>query len=234
MRRRRPTLKFIAATTAMMWLATAIAATALWPVYESAAFLLMLAVTTVVASALAITGAVFRFPAHLVALSGLLAYVVLGVPLAVPGEARFALLPTLPGLADLGVGTIAGWKQLLTVTLPVGSYESLLVPAFVLVLGTELIGLSVALRSRVGELAVAAPVTLFLAGIIFGSTTAFFPVAAALALTATLLLWLIFFRWYRRRTSSRKYGWAGDAGGRVPGSPKTRSSSGRARSSPPG
>ena len=216
MRRRRPTLKFIAATTAMMWLATAIAATALWPVYESAAFLLMLAVTTVVASALAITGAVFRFPAHLVALSGLLAYVVLGVPLAVPGEARFALLPTLPGLADLGVGTIAGWKQLLTVTLPVGSYESLLVPAFVLVLGTVLIGLSVALRSRVGELAVAAPVTLFLAGIIFGSTTAFFPVAAALALTATLLLWLIFFRWYRRRTSSRKYDWAGDAGGTSP------------------
>ncbi|MCY7326604.1 MAG: transglutaminase-like domain-containing protein [Microbacteriaceae bacterium] len=212
MRRRRPTVKFIVATTAMMWLATAIAATALWPVYESSAFLLMLGVTTVVASALAITGAVFRFPAHLVALSGVLAYVVLGVPLAVPGEARYGLLPTLPGLADLGFGAIAGWKQLLTVTLPVGSYESLLVPAFVLVLATVLVGVSVALRARVGELAVLAPFTLFLAGIILGSTTAFFPVASSLALTATLLLWLIFFRWYRRRTSSRNYGWVGDAG----------------------
>jgi len=220
MTRRRPTLGFTVATTAMMWLATAIAATALWPVYESAAFLLMLGVTTAVASALAIIGSVFRFPAHLVALSGVLAYVVLGVPLAVPGEARYGVLPTLSGLADLGFGTIFGWKQLLTITLPVGSYESLLVPAFVLVLATVLVGLSVALRTRVAELAVIAPVTLFIAGIILGSTTAFFPVASALALTATLLLWLILFRWYRRhRTSSRTSGRAGDAGGagtRVP------------------
>ena len=169
----------------MMWLATAIAATALWPVYESGEFLLLVGVTTVVASALAVTGAVFRFPAHLVALSGLLAYVVLGIPLAVPGEARYGVLPTLPGLADLGFGTIAGWKQLLTITLPVGSYESLLVPAFVLVLVSVLVGLSVALRSRVAELAVIAPVALFLAGITLGSTTAFFPVTSALALTAT-------------------------------------------------
>jgi len=213
MKRRRPTLNFTVATTAMMWLTTAIAATALWPIYESGAFLLMLGVTTVVASALAITGAVFRFPAHLVALSGVLAYLVLGVPLAVPGEARYGVLPTLPGLADLGFGTIAGWKQLLTITLPVGSYESLLVPAFVLVLVTVLVGLSVALRTRVPQLAVIAPVTLFIVGIILGSTTAFFPVASALALTAALLLWLIYLRWYRRRTSSRKYGGAGDAGG---------------------
>ncbi len=213
MKRRRPTLNFTVATTAMMWLTTAIAATALWPIYESGAFLLMLGVTTVVASALAITGAVFRFPAHLVALSGVLAYLVLGVPLAVPGEARYGVLPTLPGLADLGFGTIAGWKQLLTITLPVGSYESLLVPAFVLVLVTVLVGLSVAFRTRVPQLAVIAPVTLFIVGIILGSTTAFFPVASALALTATLLLWLIYLRWYRRRTSSRKYGGAGDAGG---------------------
>ncbi len=212
MKRRRPTVKFTVATTAMMWLTTAIAATALWPIYESGAFLLMLGVTTVVASALAITGAVFRFPAHLVALSGVLAYVVLGVPLAVPGEARYGVLPTLPGLADLGFGTIAGWKQLLTITLPVGSYESLLVPAFVLVLGTVLVGLSVALRTRVPERAVIAPVILFITGILLGSTTAFVPVASALALTATLLLWLIFFRWYRRRTTSRRYGGAGDAG----------------------
>lgn len=219
MRRRRPTLRFTVATTVMMWLATAVAATALWPVYESAAFLLMLGVTTVVASALAITGAVFRFPAHLVALSGVLAYVVLGVPLAVPGEALYGVLPTLPGLADLGYGTIAGWKQLVTITLPVGSFESLLVPAFVLVLATVLVGLSIALRTRVAELAVIAPVTLFIAGIIFGSTTAFFPVASALALTATLLFGLIFFRWYRRRTSSRNYGSVGNANGtstRVP------------------
>lgn len=211
MTRRHPTPRFVAATTAMMWLATAIAATAFWPVYESHAFLLMLAVTTVVASAIAVTGAVLRFPAHLVALCGLLAFVALGVPLAVPGEARYAVLPTLAGLADLGFGVIAGWRQLLTITLPVGSYESLLVPAFVLVLTSVLVGLSVALRARTAELAVLAPVALFLAGIVFGSTTAFFPVASALGLTATLLLWLRLLRWDRHRAVSRDRGAAGDA-----------------------
>ena len=41
------------------------------------------------------------------------------------------------------------WKQLLTITLPVGSYQALLVPAFLLVLVTVVVGLSLALRSIV-------------------------------------------------------------------------------------
>lgn len=205
-RRRSPSLRFVAVSTAAVWLSTAIAATALWPVYQSREFLILVAVTTVVASAIAIAGAVFRLPAHVVALGGLLAYVVLGVPLAVPGLALYGVLPTLDGLAALGLGTALGWKQLLTITLPVGSFQSLLVPAFVLVLVTVLCGLSLALRARIGAVAVIAPIVLFLAGILFGGTTGFFPVAASLALAATLLVWLVFFRWHDRRAAGRRQG----------------------------
>jgi len=210
-RRRSPSLRFVAVSTAALWLSTAIAATALWPIYQSREFLVLVAVTILVASALAIVGAIVRVPAHVVALSGLVAYVMLGVPLAVPGEARYGVLPTLDGLAALGLGTVLGWRQLLTITLPVGSFQALLVPAFVLVLVTVLGGLSIALRARIGAFAVVAPIVLFLAGIIFGGTTGFFPVTAALALAATLLVWLVLFRWHDRRTAGGRQAPDGDA-----------------------
>ena len=67
-------------------------------------------------------------------------YLVLGVPLAVPDSALYGVLPTLDGLVSLFTGTALGWKQLLTITLPVGTYQALLVPAFVLVLVTVVAG----------------------------------------------------------------------------------------------
>lgn len=195
---------FILASTALLWLSTAIGATSFWPVYQSAEFVIMVSVTTVVASLIAIAGAVYRLPAHVIVLAGLLAYVVLGVPLAVPDKALYGVIPTLGGLADLGRGTALSWKQLLTITLPVGSYQALLVPAFIVVLVTVITAQSIALRARFGELAVLGPITLFLVGTMFGATTAFFPLAISLSLTAVLLLWLIWFRWYRRRDSVRR------------------------------
>ena len=57
---------------------------------------------------------------------------------------------------DLLAGVALGWKQLLTIALPVGDYQALLVPAFVLVLTSTIVALSVALRARWGELGVLA------------------------------------------------------------------------------
>ena len=74
-----------------------------------------------------------------------------------------------------------GWKRLLTITLPVGDYQALLVPAFLLILVTTVTALSVALRARWGELGVIAPILLFVAGIAFGPATAPWPIALSLA-----------------------------------------------------
>ena len=197
-RRRRASTPFVTASILVLWVCTAIAAVAFWPVYQSTHFVLMVAVTTVVASAISIVGAVYRLSWHVVALAALVAYVVLGVPLAVPDAAAFGILPTVDGLVELARGTSLAWKQLLTITLPVGTFQSLLVPAFITVLVTVTVSSSIALRARYGELAVIGPIVLLITGIAFGPTTAFAPIAVSLGLAAALLIYIVWFRLYRR------------------------------------
>jgi hypothetical protein len=154
-------------------------------------------------SLIAILGAIFRWPSFVVLVATVAAFLLLGVPLAVPAKVQFFVLPTLDGIIDLLAGVALGWKQLLTISLPVGSYEALLVPTFALVLTLTVVGLSLALRSPYGELGVLAPVVLFLTGIAFGPNFALFPIEGSLGLLAAILLWLIWFRWHRRRESIR-------------------------------
>lgn len=190
--------KFTVVSIALLWLSTGIAASSFWPVYASAAFVVMVVVTTLVGTSIAMVGARYRLPAHIVALMMVLAYVLFGVPLAVPSRALFGVLPTFEGLRDLAVATAFGWKQLVTISLPVGSFESLLVPAFLITLVTVTVSLSLALRSPRRELATLGPMVLFGGGVVFGASTAFHPVWQSLALLASLLLWLVWFAWCRR------------------------------------
>ncbi|MBC7724414.1 MAG: transglutaminase domain-containing protein [Burkholderiaceae bacterium] len=176
--------------TLFVWASVAVAASALWPVYESLAFVVMVVGATTVATVLAICGAVYRWRAHTVALSLVTAFLLLGVPLAVPGRAALGVLPTPAGELDLVVAAVTGWKQLVTISLPVGAFEALLVPAFILVLATVSLSLGIALRSRRAELAVLPPVALFLVGAWLGSTAGFHPAASAIALLVVLLAWV--------------------------------------------
>lgn len=194
---------FVLVNTVMLWLTTAIAATALWPIYRSAALVVLVGVALAVGSVLAIIAARFRWPSVTVMLVSVAAFLVIGVPLAVPGKAQFGVLPTLDGLVDLVAGVALGWKQLLTISLPVGDYQALLVPALVLVLVTTVIGLTLALRAKYGELAVVPPLVLFLTATAFGPRFPDRPLAAPLALLVAVLFWLVWFRWFRRRASIR-------------------------------
>ena len=189
----------IVLNTAALWLATAVAAAAWWPIYQDARFIVVVVVATLVGSAIAILGAVLRWPSAIVAPVTVVAFALVGVPLAVPSQALYGVLPTLGGEIELFAAVALGWKQLLTITLPVGSYQSLLVPALVLVLLSAVVALSVALRSRRGDLAVIAPVVLFIVGLAFGAREAHWPIELALGLLAVSLLWLMWRRWYRRR-----------------------------------
>ena len=191
--------RFIVGNTAALLAATGVAAAALWPVYQTGAFVLLVAVAAVLGCGIAIVGAVFRWPAWLVGLATIGGYLLVGVPLAVPGRALYGVLPSLAGLAELVPATALGWKQLVTIVLPVGSYQALLVPALILVLLTSVIGLSVALRSRAAELALLAPVLLFLAGIALGPSQATAPTLLGLALFTALVLWLLWLNLERRR-----------------------------------
>ncbi|MFZ2964871.1 MAG: transglutaminase domain-containing protein, partial [Rhodoglobus sp.] len=199
----RVTPGFVAVNAAFLWLATVIAATALWPIYRSAALVVLIAVALVTGSLIAILGAVFRWPSPVMLLASALVFLVIGVPLAVPSKALFGILPTPAGLLDLIAGVALGWKQLVTITLPVGDYEALLVPALVLVFGSTTIGLTVALRLRYGEAGVLAPVVVFVAAIAFGPQFPERPVPTAIALLVAVLFWLVWFQWHRRRRAIR-------------------------------
>ncbi|MBG6107677.1 transglutaminase domain-containing protein [Frigoribacterium sp. CG_9.8] len=202
-RRTRLPLAFTAMTILMFWLTVLVASAALWPIYQSAQLVIMIGATVLVGSVIAVSGARYRWSTLRITLATVSVYFLFGVPLAIPDRSLFALLPTLQGELELLQSTALGWKRLLTITLPVGSYESLLVPAFILVLTTTVVGLSVGLRAKWGELGVIAPIGLFITALMFGASTATWPLQLSLGLLASALGWLVWRRWYRRRDSLR-------------------------------
>lgn len=194
---------FVLASTCMLAVTTAIASITLWPTYQNFALVVLIAVTFVGAASIAILGAVYRWSSLTVLLVTIATYFVVGVPVAVPGFAIGGVLPSLAGLRELFVGTATSWKQLVTISAPVGNYGVLLVPPFILILVTVVVSLSLALRSRVNDLAVLGPIVVFVVGILFGPDTATWPFQVTFGLVASILLWLIWNRWYRRRESIR-------------------------------
>ncbi len=199
----RPSDRFLVVTVLLSWLAIGIASASLWPIYQTGQYVVLVIVAVVLGTVIAALGARFRWPSWAMVIAGFVAFLASGVPLAVPDETVDGVLPSPKGLLDLVTGVALGWKQLLTITLPVGAYQALLVPALLLILSTTIIGVSIALRARFGELGVIAPVLLLVVGIVFGPDRSSSPVWLALALMAVTLITLVWRRWRRRRESIR-------------------------------
>lgn len=200
--RSRPTrLRAPFAATAVGLFAASLgsATAAFWPVYGSGAFVLLVLVAFVVGAGIALGAAVLRLSSPWVFVTTVVAYLVLGVPLAVPSQALAGVLPTGRGLLTLLSATALGWKRLVTIALPVGNYEALLVPVLVLVLVGTVVGLSVALRSRRGELAAVVPVVVWIAAIVLGPAEAWWPRVTGLAVLVTVVAWVVWWRLRRRR-----------------------------------
>ncbi|GAB3606869.1 transglutaminase-like domain-containing protein [Conyzicola nivalis] len=190
---------YVVWNTLFLWAGIAVASVAFWPIYQSPSIVLLVAVTTLAGSAIAILGAAFRWSSAIVLAATVVAFLLLGVPLAVPLQALYGVLPTLDGLWQLVSGVALGWKQLLTITLPVGNYQALLVPAFVLVLGVSVVALSTALRAKRGGIAAAGPIALYLAALALGPDYATAPLVLSIALIVVTLVWLMWRRWHARR-----------------------------------
>ncbi|MBX3116496.1 MAG: transglutaminase domain-containing protein [Cryobacterium sp.] len=185
-------------------MATAIAVIPFWPIYSTPRFVIVVSVTFVIGAALVIVSRWLRWSSPVLLLTTIAAYFLFGVPLAVPSRAILLVLPSLDGLADLFFGAGTSWKQLLTISIPVGEYQSLLIPIFLLTLLSTVLSLRLALSQRVPELSVLGPIFVFVIGILVGPETGFWSVATALGLTAVTLVWLNWFRWNRRRSSIRQ------------------------------
>lgn len=182
----------------------ATAAVAAWPIYRSGWFLLLVGVSVVVAAGLAVVAFVRRWDGWMTAAAVAAAFLLFGVPLAVPARLG-GPLEILRGLGDLATGTVFGWKDLVTVDLPVGTYRNLLVPALVVFLAGTCAAL--VLSWRRGRFAyAAAPIGIAMVsfGLFFGRTetsapleigplTLHAPVETAVGIAAllTTLLWLV-------------------------------------------
>ncbi|MFB9310409.1 hypothetical protein BJY17_000139 [Agromyces hippuratus] len=162
-----------------------------WPVYESPAFLVAAAVAIAAGVAIGVIGARFRLPSWIIVLSVFGAYLVLGVPAAVPGAAIGGILPTPSGIVELLAGAALSWKQLVTISVPVGSYQALLVPPFLLGLVTATAAISIALRSRRPAAAALPPAVLLIAGIALGVVHSALAVEAGIAFLITAVAWLV-------------------------------------------
>lgn len=153
-----------------------IAASAAWPIYRSAPFVVLVAASTLLAVAIAALVAWRRGGGW--ATTGLVAaaFLLAGVPLAVPGRLG-GPADILRGLTELGAGAVVGWKDLLTVELPVGSYRNLLVPALVVFLVGTTSLLRAAWRRDAGAFwAVPVSLAMVLFGLLFGRTEVSAPV----------------------------------------------------------
>lgn len=162
-----------------------------WPVYESTAFIVASTMAVLAGSAIGIAGARRHWPSWLVVVVVFGAYLVLGVPAAVPGRAFGGVLPTPQGLVDLIAAAALSWKQLVTIAVPVGSYQALLVPPFLLGLIASTGAITIALRSRHPAAAVIPPALLLVAGIALGVVHSTLAVGTGLAFLITAIAWLV-------------------------------------------
>ncbi|GAB3607804.1 transglutaminase-like domain-containing protein [Conyzicola nivalis] len=182
----------------------AIATALAWPIYESPRVVLVGVVATVLGIGLVLLRARLKRPVWTLALAVVAGYLVVVVPLAIP-SALGSPLRVLRGLGDGVVGVVVGWKQVLTLTLPLGEYQAVLVPFLVVILLGTVLATSFVVRGT--RLAVAAvPVVMLMSvfGLVFGSSDTGQPlrvgaavipapreVLLAILLVVVSLVWLV-------------------------------------------
>lgn len=198
----------------LLLIAIAIGAIAMWPIYAAWQFALMAAAAAAAAVGVVLLARARRWRWWSLLGLGLLLLLLLGVPLAVPsglaGPEQFGW-----ALVELLRSTVLGWKQLLTITVPVGAYQGLLVPAFLTILIAALGGLWLLGRSdRWWAVSLAFAVLPFGFAVAFGPSAPGqaaallglrLPAAREVLLGALLLLvLLLLLRWRSQRERSRR------------------------------
>jgi hypothetical protein len=199
----------VGVTVAMVALMHLAAMIPWWPTYESGAFVLAAFVAVAAGSAVGLLGAAYVWPSWAVASGVAAAFLVLGVPVAVPSRAHGGILPTAEGLVELVAATALSWKQLVTISVPVGSYQALLVPPFLLGLIASAVAVTIALRTRRPALAVVPPAILLVVGIALGVVHDDLAIEAGLAFLLTSAAWLVRVAIAERRSASIEH--PGDA-----------------------
>ena len=149
MSRERPTTTFTFALISASFMAagSAMAAWSLYSVYESSAYVAVAAAA--IAAGILIALLCDRFGWSALAAAGLavVAYVGIGLGLAIPGF-RAGDTSLADSLGALARSPIAGWKDVITLPLPLGEYGATLLPPLLLLLVGTLVSALIAVRAR--------------------------------------------------------------------------------------
>lgn len=171
--------------------ALALGVAAAWPIYATGRLWLVALAGLVLGGGLAWARDRWRLALPVVAALLLVLFAATVVPVAVPdslGGGWFS------GLVDALAAIALGWKQLLTLSLPVGGYRTVLVPAYVVMIVTALLVVLIGRRPGRRSAFAAIPMLLPVAfGTVFGASEVSAPLALGplrLAAPREIGLWL--------------------------------------------
>lgn len=170
----------------------------MWWIFGTAQLVVALAVAVLVGAAIAALGAVRRWGGPLVVLMGVIALALLAVPLTAPQ--RIPRGEWLPAFLDAGAAIVLSWRRLLTIGLPVGTGDSLLMAPVVLVLAGTIVGVTLALRSRRAEAAALVPAVIAVWAILWGPHELPAPWLTGLIALVPLAAYVTLVRQARRRS----------------------------------
>lgn len=160
------------------------------PVYGGPQFLVTGIVATLLALIIALAGARWRWGVLPLAAVAVLVHLVLGTPFAAPAHALWGVVPTLGSLLELVTGPVRGWKVALTMAPPVGSAQGVLQVVWISTLVCGIAACSIALRTRRYVLAWLPAVLLLAVTIVFGTTTATWPLVRGIAFAVVSIAWM--------------------------------------------
>lgn len=165
----------------------------------------------VLGAATGILTSVFRIGAITTVLLAIVLYFLVGTPLAVPEQATLVVFPSLQSLSSIAIGSVYGWSDIVTLATPIGAPQYIaVVPYFaawlVALLSTTLATRWLSVRPRTAwrfGLALAAPVALYVAGILLGTDQ---PYQAGLRGIVFGVLAVIWLGWRRQGNSVAQAG----------------------------
>lgn len=134
-------------------------------------------------------GSRLRWAWWAVALACAVAYLVFGAWLAVPSTTVAGVIPSVESVRLLTVGVIGSWRQLLTVSVPVGISGALMVPVYLAGLVCGAAGGALAAFARRPGWALIAPLAMMVVAALFGTTSPWWPVVSGLGVALGGLLW---------------------------------------------
>lgn len=137
---------FLIRSLLFVWAMCALATWSAWPIYQDPYLVVTALVATAAATVISWLGMTRNWSISRLSIVSGISYAVLVIPAAMPA-AISSLSSFFSSLLSVITGPILGWKKLLTIELPVGTYEDLLVPFFLVIFVGSLTGLTMMWRS---------------------------------------------------------------------------------------